>query len=567
MTTLYQFKDAPPGASAFLQSTALAGLVLMAGLAPSYADGGSGGSGGGGGGGGGGGLKPLNSVPVPLPGNLGSFVQDRAAAIKLGKALFWDMQVGGDGLQACASCHFQAGSDVRNKNQLNPRASAPGVFSPNHTMVAGDFPMNNGTVMGSAGLPKTKFLSINLGNPADNGVTIPDPTFSLNGRNIRAVTGRNTPSSINAIFNFRSFWDGRANNVFNGVNPAGPGDAGARVLQVIGGTPTKVSVSMSPASLASQAVGPPNNGTEMSYDGRHFLQLGKKMCSCPPLALQKVSPTDSVLGSLAVGMNRGLNTTYDNMIKAAFRSEFWNSTATVNANKDIITPTGALDEFRVIEANFSLFWGLSIMLYESTLVSDNTRVDQFLSGNAGALSTSEQQGLNVFTGKGRCVQCHKGAELTQSTVSNGDKGFINTGVRPFADDGGDIAQPGQAKFKTPGLRNTELNGPYFHNGNQASLMQVVNFYNRGGDFVDQFTDGQIRPLGLSDTEKSALVAFLVALTDERVRNQSAPFDHPQLFINNGATPSGDDIVVERPATGTTGGSPVATFINMSPWQP
>ena len=98
-------------------------------------------------------------------------------------------------------------------------------------------------------------------------------------------------------------------------------------------------------------------------------------------------------------------------------------------------------------------------------------------------------------------------------------------------------------------------------------MQVVNFYNRGGDFVDQFTDGQIRPLGLSDTEKSALVAFLVALTDERVRNQSAPFDHPQLFINNGATPSGDDIVVERPATGTTGGSPVATFINMSPWQP
>src|SRR5262249_32212215 len=147
----------------FLRPIGLAGLVFWAGLAPLYADGGSGGNsspGGSDGGGGGGGLKPLSSVSVPLPGNLGSFVQDKDAAIKLGKALFWDMQVGGDGLQACASCHFQAGADVRNKNQLNPRASAPGAFSPNQSMSAADFPMNSGMVMGSAGLPKTGFLNI-----------------------------------------------------------------------------------------------------------------------------------------------------------------------------------------------------------------------------------------------------------------------------------------------------------------------------------------------------------------------------------------------------------------------
>ena len=48
----------------------------------------------------------------PEPSNLGSFVQDRGAAIALGKALFWDMRVGSDAKTACASCHFHAGADA-----------------------------------------------------------------------------------------------------------------------------------------------------------------------------------------------------------------------------------------------------------------------------------------------------------------------------------------------------------------------------------------------------------------------------------------------------------------------
>ena len=66
---------------------------------------------------------PLSRVPVPEPPNLSQFVIDKSAAIKLGKALFWDMQVGGDGVQACASCHYRAGADpvdIRSTNQLNP---------------------------------------------------------------------------------------------------------------------------------------------------------------------------------------------------------------------------------------------------------------------------------------------------------------------------------------------------------------------------------------------------------------------------------------------------------------
>ena len=64
---------------------------------------------------------------------------------------------------------------------------------------------------------------------------------------------------------------------------------------------------------------------------------------------------------------------------------------------------------------------------------------------------------------------------------------------------------------------------------------VVDFYNRGGDFaqVDQDNlDPNIVPLGLNETQKSQLVAFLLA--DRRASAfQRAPFDHPSLCIPNG----------------------------------
>ncbi|MFL5247337.1 MAG: cytochrome c peroxidase, partial [Myxococcales bacterium] len=55
--------------------------------------------------------KSLKTLQVPEPPNLAAFVKNRAAAIALGKALFWDQQVGSDGVQACATCHFHAGAD------------------------------------------------------------------------------------------------------------------------------------------------------------------------------------------------------------------------------------------------------------------------------------------------------------------------------------------------------------------------------------------------------------------------------------------------------------------------
>jgi cytochrome c peroxidase len=205
------------------------------------------------------------------------------------------------------------------------------------------------------------------------------------------------------------------------------------------------------------------------------------------------------------------------------------------------------------------------MLYESTLVSDDSPVDRFLAGDRTALGAPEQQGLDVFRGKGRCTECHNGPALSNATVvavagegGNPLTGFSNTGVRPVAEDGGDILQ-GNGFFKTPGLHNVELNAPYFHNGDQATLRQVVEFYNRGGDFPSGFTNDEIRVLGLSESDKSALVAFMVALTDERVRWERAPFDHPSLTVPNGP---------KVPAVGSAGRSAaVQTFLGMSPYNP
>ena len=73
-------------------------------------------------------LQTLRNVTPPDPSGteagravgLDDYISDRAVAIRLGKALFWDMNVGSDGNTACATCHFQAGADNRMTNQINP---------------------------------------------------------------------------------------------------------------------------------------------------------------------------------------------------------------------------------------------------------------------------------------------------------------------------------------------------------------------------------------------------------------------------------------------------------------
>ena len=515
-----------------------------------------------GGGGGGAQNPPLASLKTgapPVPTGLERYVADQSALIALGKVLFWDMQAGSDGRTACATCHFHAGADHRIQNQLSgPDASV------NQVLTSADFPFhrlsntnNNRSavlsskrqVTGSMGVVAKSFVQVEPGNDQEvSGVVAISSPFLTNGVHVRQVTSRNSPSVINAVYNVRNFWDGRANNVFTGTTPFGDSDSRLNALASHDGKLEREAVRLENASLASQAVGPALNPVEMSWAGRSWQDLGRKLLSLLPLAQQKVSQTDSVLGAMANPQGNGLRPewSYEALVRAAFRPEYYESPE-------------LFEGYTQAENNFALFWGLSIQAYEATLISNDSRVDQFLEGRTEALTALEQQGLNEFrNGGSRCTNCHNGAELTAAGWSGvrrragnitapADLGFFRIGVSVIEDDLGigakdDFGLPLFAQatasaagtFKAPGLRNVELTGPYFHNGGQATLEQVLEFYGRNGDFPNGGNLGPgIGNIRLNQGERTAIVAFLKALTDDRVRFQSAPFDHPSLCVPNG----------------------------------
>ena len=528
----------------------------------------------------------LKRVSVPQPSDLARYVSDNSVLIVLGKALFWDMQAGSDGRVACATCHFHAGADHRLRNQLS---SASSTFRANHLLTGEDFPFyllanqndnrsevlrHSTSVAGSSGLFRRIFRDVIAGAAAEDGFDSSDPqAFTINGIAARRVTPRNTPTVINAVFNVRNFWDGRARSVFTGFTPFGDSDTRLNSLVAISGRLVPERVHIDNASLASQAVGPPMNNIEMAYDGRTWPKLGKKLLSLRPLALQRVAADDSVLGAYANTADRGLLPfiTYLSLVQTAFRPEYWNSAQLVDAQGRELGRSGMpanTNDYSQAEFNFALFWGLALQAYQATLVSDDSRFDQFSDGNAEALTAEEQRGSRIFRTSGDCTDCHVGAEFTMASFTslarrgptqggrNGptrDTGFFRIGVRPIAEDAGlgaddDFGQPlsiaatlraaardsVQGTFKVPGLRNVELTGPYFHNGGQATLEQVVLFYNRGGDFPQGGNLGPgIRRRNLDAGDRQALVAFLKSLTDDRVRFERAPFDHPELCVPAG----------------------------------
>ncbi len=511
-------------------------------------------------------LVSLKTVPVPQPTNIAQYVKDQPALVALGKALFWDMQVGSDGKTACASCHFHAGADHRVQNILAPTTAAGSPVVVNQTVTASAFPFhqlsnvgNNSSavikdtrqVAGSAGAFPRSFSGLEVGVDSVNGADIVGGTSSLGGINVRQVGNRNTPSVINAVFNVRNFWDGRASRLFTGQTPFGATDTAQNAVALRNGQLVREAVAINNASLASQAVGPPLSTSEMSYLGQTWPMLARKMLALAPLSRQLVAGDDSVLGAMANTSGNGLQPafTYVSLIQKAFQPAYWSGTTLVDG------------QFTQLETNFSLFWGLAIQAYESTLVADNTRVDQFVEGRQQALSALEQQGLQVFrTNDAQCTRCHQGAEFTAASFTNSantavtntdpdNVGFFRTGVSPLASDTGFGGLDGfglplfaraQARangtFKSPGLQNVEFTGPYFHDGSQATLEQVVQFYARNGDFP---AGGNLGPgigqIRLNAGEQTALVAFLKALSDDRVRFEQAPFDHPSLCVSTGAS--------------------------------
>lgn len=626
-------------------------------------------------------VPPLSALSIPRPSNLADFVRDAKAAEVLGKAFFWDMQVGSDGVQACATCHFRAGADPRAKNQVSPgllrvrfpgngavvpdpdRDFAAGTASqgPNYTLNPLDFPFrklfdtkNRQSAITYDSNNVVSSQGVHHGIYGQNGEPAPDPDgFRVGGANVRRVEPRNTPTMINAVFNHRNFWDMRAQNIFNGVNPFGLRDASASLYRADNpNNPQKVQVRLENASLASQAVGPPTNRFEMSAEGRTFYDVGRSLVleiarrnrdtgrrlkNLRPLAKQLVHPDDSVLGPFSRSPEPGLGPNYDALIRAAFHPRWWNSNKLIRVAPDGATSVvdgasgaQAADEFTLLEYNFSLFFGLAVQVYEATLVSDDTPFDRFLRDPVNApLSEAAERGRQAFFNvapapRANCLFCHSGALLSEASVDAvvargsmirsaggqlSDLGTRNIGVRETTDDlgNGDTdpfgnslsvavrdSPPGSVlaadgTFKIPGLRNVELTAPYFHNGGELTLLDVVRFYARGGNrggasnpilTRDGTVIGGLAVLTTFNDAPNAedvmadLVAFLKALTDNRVRIAAAPFDHPQLFVPNGhpgneTSVTGENgeavddfATIEIPATGRNGGPVLPGFLGV-----
>lgn len=151
--------------------------------------------------------------------------------------------------------------------------------------------------------------------------------------------------------------------------------------------------------------------------------------------------------------------------------------------------------------------------YVRTILSGNSPYDRYLAGGGEALSEPQQRGLEVFLGKGNCAVCHLGPNLT-------DEEFHNTGVGWERGKPADVgrfevtgAQADLGAFKTPGLREVAITGPYMHDGSLATLEDVVEFYDNGGE-PNPALDPDMQKLNLTEQEKQDLVEFMKALNGE-----------------------------------------------------
>lgn len=395
-------------------------------------------------------------APPVVPGLLDGpspVVVNREKAIALGKALFWDTNVGSDGM-ACASCHFHAGADRRTVNQVAPAGRGrdagasfePGVDgSPrgaNYRLRKADYPFTevreplreaahtgflreSDDVTGSAGSFGGDFRAVELSAiQADNCDRYASDLFHVRGVGARAVTPRNAPTVINAAFNHRSFWDGRANNVFNGSSPWGPRDAQAAVwVKQADGSVAREALSLINSSLASQAVAPATDSTEMSCAGRTHADLGRKLLLRRPLERQRVHWKDSVLGPYANSTNGvlrpGLNTVYMMLVRQAFNPKYWSHGS--RGPFGAPAPAGPDDTplpYSQTEANFGMFFALALQLYQSTLISDDAPFDRSRRDAAGLptdLTPSELRGLQHFRAA-HCAMCHIGPTFTSAAI-------------------------------------------------------------------------------------------------------------------------------------------------------
>jgi cytochrome c peroxidase len=158
----------------------------------------------------------------------------------------------------------------------------------------------------------------------------------------------------------------------------------------------------------------------------------------------------------------------------------------------------------------------SISTFERSIISGGSKYDLFKQGKQ-ALTAEEMAGKDLFfSDRTNCSSCHGGFNFTNYDFKNNGLyvDYLSLGRKRLTQKDEDLAL-----FKTPSLRNAGLTAPYMHDGSLVTLASVIDHYNSGGK--PHFHKSElIKPLGLTDKEKKALIAFLHTLDDQSLQNNS-----------------------------------------------
>ncbi|MBI5102593.1 MAG: cytochrome-c peroxidase [Nitrospirae bacterium] len=186
---------------------------------------------------------------------------------------------------------------------------------------------------------------------------------------------------------------------------------------------------------------------------------------------------------------------------------------------------------------------IAIAAFERTLISENTPLERYLLGDEKALSADAKKGMDIFSGKAKCIECHYGPALADdrfhalnvpenpayrddpryiATMRFVAKGWHFTDYRTLKEDPGRYLITMDRKdwkaFRTPPLLDIAKTAPYMHNGIYATLEETIDFFDRGGGQNNTV----LKPLGLTDEEKRLLKVFMV----EALSGEDRPFKYP-----------------------------------------
>jgi cytochrome c peroxidase len=216
----------------------------------------------------------------------------------------------------------------------------------------------------------------------------------------------------------------------------------------------------------------------------------------------------------------------------------------------------------------------AVATYERTLVSFDSPFDHFIAGEQNAISDAAKRGWESFNTKARCNLCHALTDNQRDVTVFTDNDFHNIGIGiirhqvvplaakakrdlalghlPDIDLAAIAAETSVlgrflvtkkdddiASFKTPDLRNVKVTAPYFHDGSQETLWDVIDHYNKGDGLANPWLDEDIQPLGLTEPEIDDLVAFLASLTSPQYAELAEKESARQLALSKVSRPQRD----------------------------